>query len=840
MGELVLKLQVVELLAFLATERDRHRYALEYRLVRADSLGEWSKVLDEILQGPASQHLLVSARDSHRSATALFPPGDTAWQRLAVEHLIAACDLAGTTTDVSLNGRLGLRQWATSFVALRNSTRGHGAPLPSVLANAAAHLRQSIDLLLDNAPAFSRPWGYVRRQLNGRPRVSYLGGDDAPFRNLTTDDVSGLADGVYVHDGQLARVPLLFSDPEVLDFYLPNGSYKGGKFEVLSYITGLKRREEGAHWTHSVETLPPSETSATEELEVVGDSLGNIPPRPDGYVPRPKLEADLLALLESSRHSVVTLQGRGGVGKTSLALQVLHDVAGHGTFGVIAWFSARDIDLLPEGPKVVRADVLTRDEMAHDFATLLGRDLRTKEALTLMSEALGDQGALGGPFLFVFDNFETVRDPSDLYEFVSNSIRPPNKALITTRTRSFKGDYPVEVRGMERDEFAQLVSEVSIRLGISELIDKGFKEELYHRSDAHPYVAKVILGEIALRRKKLSIDRAVANNDSMLNALFERSFAGLAPAAQRVFLTLCSWRSLVPRIGLEAVFAQSTVAQVDAESAVDELVQTSLVEQLDEDPEALFLSVPLAASIFGRQKLVTSPLTHTIEVDLEYVRAFGVVREVEAKRGLSPVVERLAQEISKRAAHKAFRDQGIAVLEYIANSYPPAWRDLARLHREIGSDAHAIEAHRRYLERVADDAEAWAELVRLYRSVRDWPMELNARIQYAEIPNLPFDDLMESAARLNYVISRKEVEWDAQLRKRSIERFRDLIEERYKEADATDLSRLAWLCLHLQDLDGARRWAELGLELEPSNAYCISLLDRLRDQGRKRGKGRAR
>ncbi|MGH8881978.1 MAG: hypothetical protein ACRD0P_32290 [Stackebrandtia sp.] len=56
LGEMVVKLLVIELLAALPDDRERHRYELECRLVQADGIGEWAEVLDEALTGPASQH----------------------------------------------------------------------------------------------------------------------------------------------------------------------------------------------------------------------------------------------------------------------------------------------------------------------------------------------------------------------------------------------------------------------------------------------------------------------------------------------------------------------------------------------------------------------------------------------------------------------------------------------------------------------------------------------------------------------------------------------------------------------------------------------------------------
>jgi len=101
-------------------------------------------------------------------------------------------------------------------------------------------------------------------------------------------------------------------------------------------------------------------------LEIVGNVFTNMPPRREGYVRRAVLEAELIDVLQDSRHPVVTLQGRGGVGKTSLALTVLHDVALDGECFAIVWFSARDIDLLSEGPRVVSADVLATEDVARD------------------------------------------------------------------------------------------------------------------------------------------------------------------------------------------------------------------------------------------------------------------------------------------------------------------------------------------------------------------------------------------------------------------------------------------------------------------------------------------
>jgi hypothetical protein len=56
-GEFTLKLAAVGLLAGIPDDREKHRYRLAFKLVRADGLGDWASAMDDMLKGPASHHL---------------------------------------------------------------------------------------------------------------------------------------------------------------------------------------------------------------------------------------------------------------------------------------------------------------------------------------------------------------------------------------------------------------------------------------------------------------------------------------------------------------------------------------------------------------------------------------------------------------------------------------------------------------------------------------------------------------------------------------------------------------------------------------------------------------
>src|SRR5665213_1621328 len=237
------------------------------------------------------------------------------------------------------------------------------------------------------------------------------------------------------------------------------------------------------------------------------------------------------------------------------------------------------------------------------------------DAVGYFRDCLGNSGE-EGPVLFVFDNFETVRNSTDVYRVIDTYIRLPNRVLITSRSRAFKGDYPVEVHGMFRPEFNELATGTAARLGITELLNPRFMDELYEESDGHPYVVKVLLGEVATHKGRRSVERVMAERDDILEALFERTYSSLPPAAQRLFLTLSSWRSIVPRLAVEAALLRPENERMDVQVAIDVLERNSLIEVISGPAlEQEFLQVPLAACIFGKKKLAVSPMTTAVEAD---------------------------------------------------------------------------------------------------------------------------------------------------------------------------------------------------------------------------------
>ena len=837
-----MKLVVATMVATIQNDRDRSRYSVLYRLVRADGIGTWVEVLDTVLLGLPSKCLQPAARAAQKQLTQKYRSD---WPIEAFDLLNQAMEELGIATTT--RRKASIRDWLRSFTTLRNKTRGHGAPKAGQCSAACPSLQRSISLLAENLLVFKMPWAFLHQNLSGKYRVTRLGGDSSTFRALGgTPNLVNVADGVYIApDGldTLAHVDLVESDADATDFLIANGQFTDDHYETLSYVSNERGRTSSKPYLIPPTELPPSHTEGLHELGTIGESWTNLPQAPAAYITRPELQKRLREQLLLTRHEIVTLTGPGGIGKTTLALRVLHDLLDEATarFSVVIWFSARDIDLLASGPKPVRPHTVTLGDFASQIVGLIrSPDVRLDQRARIeaLSESL-EQGILGETTLFVFDNFETVDKSAEVFKWLDTYIRPPNKVLITTRMREFAGDYPVHVKGLTDDEARQLISAVSSELGITAMVNDPYQDALIRESDGHPYVIKILLGEVAKAKKPVKPKRIIASEDEILTALFERTFAAMSPAAQRVFLLLASWRSVVPEIALEAVILRSRGDRVNVRHALDELYRYSLAEaETSESDDQVFVAVPLAAMLFGRRKLSVSPMKAVIDADKELLHAFGPGRKEGVRHGALPQVKRLLRYISKQVfTGKSTLEETEPLLYFLADRLPSFWLEIATFYEEL-HPLDAVEKSkqclRRYLER-SDDARTaatvWRRLADLCEKDHDYSGQVHALVEMCEIAGAPPSVISSTANRINGIyfhLRRQHLNvLDTDERRSLIRRVVSRLEAVSDELDATDCSRLGWLYVQLGDLSGALTVAKKGLGQEPYNHHCLGLVDRL-------------
>ena len=389
------------------------------------------------------------------------------------------------------------------------------------------------------------------------------------------------------------------------------------------------------------------------------------------------------------------------------------------------------------------------------------------------------------------------------------------------------------VRGMTHSEAEELIVRTSDSLGIREIIAGAYAETIIEESNGHPYIIKLMLGEVA-RSTATRPERIMAGQGEALVALFERSYNKLSPAAQRVFLTLCNWRSSVPALAVEAVLLRPENERMDVQAAIEELVQSSFVEEdFDDTTEEAEVSVPLSARLFGLRKLEVSTWKATIEADTSMLHLLGAQNRgptVELGQRIQRLFNNVANALSR--GWKEFSEIR-PVLEFITSRYPFGSVLLADLVAELGLGDSEEE---RYLLHYVEHPEShenpawpvWKRIADIRRDRSDESGELHALAQICRLDTTPTNVLSNTASRINGILRLISLSRDEkQSMLRDIVGGFQLRASRDYELDATDLSRLAWLQVHLDDIASALSTVQRGLRLDPDNTHCKRLAARL-------------
>ena len=834
--EYVTKVVTAGVVACIGDDVSRHRYSLEHRLIRANSIGDWANILNKALVVSADQFIDVNARSIVRELTERVRSDD--WRYMAVADLNKAAKVVGAETQLS--GRLPLRQVFQIGATFRNRSRGHGATTMDQCARACVPLAASLDAIVANLQLFNLPWTYLHRNLSGKYRVTTLLGDTSSFDYLKrVRNVNLPNNGVYFYLKGPVHVPLIFSDPNILDIFLPNGNFRQNTFECLSYVTNQIILQDNSPWMTPPDRLPRSETEGRTVLDQYGNTFSNVPPQFDGYIRRRDLEKHLeTELLKSDRHRVITLTGPGGIGKTTIAIAAIDRIALRSSppYEVILWISARDIDLLEYGPKPVTPRVVTQRDISLAAVRLLAPAEQSKRTFSpdhYFQNCLAEGAA--GPTLFVLDNFETVQSPKDVFNWIDTYIRPPNKALITTRFRDFNGDYSIKIGGMTDDQASALVDKHATRLQVSGLLKPEYKRQLISEAEGHPYVIKILLGQVAQERRAVKPERIIANADDLLKALFERTYNALSPGGRRVFLLLCSWRVYVPEIAVEAVLLRPGIEKFDVKEALREVRRFSLIDQIvpgsDEEENESHVGAPLAAAMYGRRKLEVSPLKVEVAEDRKLLMDFGPGTRTKNSLSVLPRIDNLIRAVAKRLGTSSKTMEEIRpILEYLASRLPTAYLRLSDLAWEAGDFDRAKGYVRNYLEndRTVVRLEPWRKMAQLCQLSADPVGEVHALTEVANLMGSNQEELGRCANHLNARVRALRGNGLSEPHlgqiRRHVDRVIERLERLLKDLSATNCSRLAWLYVTVGMRERALDIAKIGNRREPENDHCKNLM----------------
>lgn len=820
--EMCIKYITVLSLSLLSVYESSKAHRTACTLVRANSIGDWTTQLDQISQRLARIQTQTTREMSRRlreriSAQAL-PEHNVIKASAAVEGILGL--LMMLDEDRILGSRPNLINILKQLAAIRNKTRGHGA-LTSVFYRPAAPLLSAAAVAISELLTNLGTLALVSYESESPGAFLLNGSSPAELVDFAYGGEPGSVWWLTAHDGAVPLLSLMTVTELNLDTGFVNGGWNEASLqaEILCYENGSTYRQSLPEYRDSLPP-PPSSTDGGEHLVYFPSTAHNLPSGVDRYVHRTELEVTLESLLRDRTHRLISLQGPGGSGKTSLALTLSHGLAsGGGPFDYIIWVSARDIDLLVEGP-------VPRSRQVKDletFATYLCRllELPGPDPETACANFLRD-GAI--PCLVVLDNLETITNPTAVQRFLDDNVVLPSKVLITSRHERFRGDFPVAVGGMEEPEAIQLLLSEARANFCEGDITASIEKQVLLLSNRLPYVIKMLVAQFTHTRNVNQALSNISSHEELMDALFERSFALLPADGQWLYLLL--GRRLTCQEWILSALASFQGYRFDNGKAA--LLRHSLVAERGEGDY-----VSLALSSLAGKHSARTLIGHELEAEVEILDRILSETYNPTVDNPSPSLHRLWEAIAHRRAIGGLSwEEAVRLGQAVCSRRNEAWAALAECLAAAGAPPDEVRAaFKRSVEAQPTTPEIWRSFSGFELRQGDGltAARYGARAIDYGLSDLNFA-LQIAGDLVSELTSRKDI--GAAQRDMYVSGVTTFLQARSAELDATGWSRLGWLYLirSAKDTDPQREFirkalwcAEQGLRIDPSNHHCKQL-----------------
>ena len=338
-------------------------------------------------------------------------------------------------------------------------------------------------------------------------------------------------------------------------------------------------------------------TTGSKELEK-STALASLPRRPYFVGREQEINAILQSLQPNSRTFIVGIEAIGGMGKSTLAIEIGYRCIENDLFESIIWISAKESTLTLHGIEPVMAEAKTLSDILITIGTNLGNPTignlsitdQIKRAYNLLSKRTT---------LLILDNFESLsrNEQRDILDFLRRSPITL-KVVITSRERVSEGQI-IRLQGLSFEESSALLEWDAQQKNIH--LTKDQNKYLVDLTGGLPLALLWVQGQIAVLGysatqvlDKLSLDTDIP----ILEYCFNHSWNLLRHGGEKKLLFILS---LLPdSASRDALKEISNIEDSDSfEVAVSDLLQLTLIDQ--ENSRDYFSILPLTRRFIRTQ-----------------------------------------------------------------------------------------------------------------------------------------------------------------------------------------------------------------------------------------------
>jgi LuxR family glucitol operon transcriptional activator len=344
------------------------------------------------------------------------------------------------------------------------------------------------------------------------------------------------------------------------------------------------------------ELCPPPRPTPTTGRQV----YHNLPRRPAEFIGRQQEMKQTIQALKS-RHPLVSIEGMGGIGKTSLAIEVAHACLLTGQadlaepFEAAVFISAKDRNL--ELNDLFDAISYTLDL---PYIAQSPPERKPREA---------DRALREHKVLIIADNFETVADEA-LLTFLQQGIPEPSKAMITTRQEQLRMVWPIPLQGLAEADAIELIRRHARTVRVTEITQAEDNElrPLVKVTGGNPYAIITSLGYLkrgALTLQELvnSLFQAGESVEEIFEYIFARAWEAMEDEERCILLVMPFFVDRAPR---EAIGAATGLEGYYLRRGIETLIELSLLGKVKGGEEPHFSVHPLTKA-FAETRLQERP-----------------------------------------------------------------------------------------------------------------------------------------------------------------------------------------------------------------------------------------